>query len=124
VRLVKASPNYTPAIGVELSIEAVDHAAPDFTALQPKLTATVNGDHVDLGWDWQGHRAFLDLCELQVDRADGHGFGPLTSSTKPGSLDTTPFPAARTCWRYRAIYRVGHKAVGQWSQIASVIVPP
>jgi hypothetical protein len=124
VRQIKASTNYTPLIGLEMGIEAKNHAAPDYVVIQPRLTAVVNGDHVELGWDWQGHRAFLDLCELQVDRSDGHGFGPLTSSTKPGSQDITPFPAAPTRWRYRAIYHADGQPVGQWSNIASVTVPP
>jgi len=42
-----------------------------------------------LGWDWQGFRAFLDQCEFQVDRNDGRGFGPLTHSTVPGSVDNS-----------------------------------
>lgn len=122
VRRVKASVNYRPAIGLELGIEAVDHAAPDYVTIQPKITAKVNGDHVELGWDWQGCRAFLDLCEFQVNRNDGHGFVPLTHSVIPGSLDETPFPAVPAVWRYRAIYHAGGRQVGQWSQPASVTV--
>ena len=124
VRLIKLNVNYTPTIGHELGIEAADHAAPDYSAIQPKITAQIIGDRVEIGWNWQGHRAFLDLCELEVDRGDDKGFGPLVSSTKPGSVDKTPFPAKTTRWRYRAIYRVGDGQVGKWSNIASVTVPP
>ncbi len=123
VRQVKASVNYTTAIGKELGIEAVDHAAPDLNAVQPVITATVNGDHVEIGWDWQGQRAYLDLCVFEVNRNDGKGFVWLLSSTRPGSVDATRFPAATAHWQYRAIYQVGDKYVGQWSQTASVIVP-
>jgi len=122
VRQVKASVNYTKAIGLELNIEAVDHAGPDLATVQPKLTATVNGDHVDLGWDWRGWRAFLDLCVIEVNRGDGKGFVPLISSTRPGSVDATPFPAAIAHWQYRASYQVGDRPVGQWSNVASVTV--
>jgi hypothetical protein len=122
VRQVKASVNYNVGIGLELGIEAVDHAGPDFTTLQPKLTATVNGDHVELGWDWQGKRAFLDLCIIEVDRDDGKGFVQLVSSTRPGSKDKAPFPAVPTRWRYRAVYQVGDQPVGQWSNPAGIIV--
>jgi len=123
VRQVKASKHYTRAIGLELGIEAVEHAGPDLATVQPVLTATVNGDHVLLGWDWQGWRAYLDLCVLEVNRHDGRGFVALFSTTRPGSVDATPFPAAPTPWQYRAIYQVGNKYVGQWSQVVSVLVP-
>jgi hypothetical protein len=124
VRQVKASVHYDLVIGTELGIEAADHAAPDYTAIRPKITATINGDHVDIGWDWQGHRAFLDLCEIQVERGVGLGFGPLVHSTTPGYEDKTAFPAEPARWRYRAIYRVGNAQTGQWSNIVSVSVPP
>lgn len=121
VRQVKASVHYTPAIGKELAVEAVDHAAPDLATVRPVITATVIGDHVELDWDWQGQRAYLDLCVFEVNRHDGKGFVWLLSSTRPGSVDATPFPAAATHWQYRAIYQVGDKYVGQWSQPAGVI---
>ena len=122
VRQVKISPNYTPTIGHEVGIEASDPAAPDSITIQPRLTATINGNQVELGWDWQGYRAFLDLCELQVNRNDGRGFVPLTHSVKTGCRDTTPFPAAPVPWQYRAIYHADGKQVGAWSQIVSVTV--
>ncbi len=122
VRQVKASVNYTVAIGVVLGIEAKSHTTPDLAAVQPKLTATIQSDHVKLGWDWQGQRAFLDLCVIEVDRGEGRGFVPLVISTRPGSKDKAPFPAAPARWQYRAIYQVGDKFVGQWSRVASVLV--
>ena len=124
VAQIKNQPQCTRDIALELGIEAVNHVAPDYTTLQPRITATVNGDHVQVGWDWQGKRAFLDLCEIQVDRGNGQGFGPLVSSVKPGYVDKTPFPAAPVKWCYRAIYRVGNDPVGQWSNIVGVNVPP
>ena len=119
---VKLSANFTASMGAELGIEAKSHAAPDLTTVRPELTATVNGDHVDLGWTWRGWRKFLDLCVIEVDRGDGRGFVPLLSSTRPGSKDITPFPAATAHWQYRAIYQVGDKFVGQWSRVANVLV--
>jgi hypothetical protein len=62
------------------------------------------------------------LFEIQVDRGDGKGWAVLTFDTTPGYLDTTPFPAALTKWKYRAIYRVDDHQVGQWSAEASVSV--
>jgi len=124
VRQIKAHANYTRTIGLELGIEAPDHAAPNFETIQPKIAARTNGSHVEIDWSWQGQRAFLDQCEIQVDRSDGHGFVMLICSVVPGYADTTPFPAAPVRWRYRAIYRVADAPVGQWSNIASVTVPP
>ena len=124
VRRIKLNVNYTLTIGAMLGIEAMSRSAPDYVTIQPKISAVVSGDHVELGWDWQGYRAFLDLCEFQVDRSDGMGFVPLTHSTVPGSVDKTPFPAVTVPWRYRAIYHANNARVGQWSQIASVAVPP
>lgn len=122
LRRVKASPNYHHGMGVELGIEAASLAAPDYATIQPQITAQVNGDHVELGWDWQGCRAFLDLCEFQVDRNDGRGFVPLTHSVVPGCQDVTPFPAGPAVWKYRASYHAGGRQVGQWSQVARVTV--
>ena len=91
--------------------------------LQPDLTARISGERVDVGWGWQGNRAALDLCEIQVDRADGKGAVLLTYDTAPGYVDFAPFPAAPAKWTYRAIYRVDDAQVGQWSAPASVTVP-
>lgn len=105
VRQIKNNLNYTSAIGVELNIEAIDHAAPDMAAVQPALSAVVIGNYVELRWSWRGHRAHLDLRELEVDRGDGKGFVWLVSTIKT---------------RYRA----GDQIVGQRSTPASVMVPP
>ncbi len=36
--------------------------------------------------------------------------------------DTQPFPATRTVWTYKAIYRAHDAQVGRWSQTVSVVV--
>lgn len=123
LRHVKASPNYTPGIGKELGIEAVDHAAPDFATLKPLLVARIVSNHVELKWDWQRKRAFLDMCELQVDRGDGKGFVMLTFSTRTRFVDKTPLPDKPTRWAYRAVFRAGDQQAGEWSDTASVLVP-
>lgn len=123
VRQVKASPNYAPSTGEGLGIEAVNHVPPDFTTIQPLLVLSISGNRVLIGWSWQGHRVFLDQCEIQVDRGDGQGFVLLTYSTTPGRADKTPFPAAPVKWLYRAIYRVNDERVGQWSNVTGITVP-
>ncbi len=70
---------------------------------------------MDIPWGWGGYAAFLDICEIEVDRSDSKGFVMLT-------FDTTPFPSTPTKWTYRAIYRVGDSRVGQWSKPVSVTV--
>jgi hypothetical protein len=123
VQIIKTSPNYNTAIGLALGIEGPQQTAPDLTTIQPVIDAMISGNHVSIKWGWGGNRAFLDICELQVDRGDGKGFGLLAFDTTPGYTDTQPFPAAPVTWTYRAIYRVGDAQVGQWSLPVSVTVP-
>lgn len=123
VKIVKASPNYNPTVGEVLGIEGPEQTGPDLTTVQPVIAATITGGHVSIKWGFQGQRAFLDSCEIQVDRGDGHGFGLLTIDTTPNYNDTQTFPATLMKWLYRAIYRVGDAQVGLWSSPVSVNVP-
>jgi len=82
----------------------------------------INGYLVFVEWGWGGYGAFLDLCEIQVDRGDGKGFGLLAFESTPGYTDTTPFPAAPVKWTYRSIYRVDDAQVSVWSNPVSVTV--
>ena len=75
-----------------------------------------------MNWGWQGNAAYLDICEIQVDRADGKGFVPLAFDSTPGYVDSAPFPAAPTKWTYKAIYRVNDAQVGLWSNPVSITV--
>ena len=87
----------------------------------PVIGASVSGSTVKLTWGWGGNSAYLDSCELQVDR-DGQGFVLLATDTTPNYEDTAPWPATPTKWTYKAIYRVGDQRVGQWSAEVSVTV--
>lgn len=122
VQLIKANPNYNEAIGQALGIEGSQQTGPDLTTIQPIIDAFISGNHVTVKWGWGGNRAYLDICELQVDRNDTKGFGLLTYDTTPGYTDTQTFPAAPVIWTYRAIYRVGDHPVGHWSHTVSVMV--
>ena len=106
-----------------LGIVGSDQPGPDFTTLQPVISAVIVGGQVQVKWNWGGYAAWLDCCEIQVDRADGKGFVMLTMDTTPGYTDTQPFPTARTVWTYRAIYQLNDARVGVWSQSVSVAVP-
>jgi hypothetical protein len=118
----KASEGYNENIGQSLAIIGSQLAPPDFATIQPRITAVASGGIVKIGWNWQGFGAFLDLCEISVDRGTGGGFEPLAIDSTPGYDDTTPYPAAPIKWIYRAIYRVTDHQVGQWSQEVSVVV--
>ena len=122
VQSIKANANYNAALGQALGIEGAQQTGPDLTTVQPVIDAVISGNHVNVKWGWGGNSAYLDICEIQVDRADGKGFVLLTYDTTPGYTDTQPFPAAPTKWTYRAIYRVGDAQVGVWSLPVSVTV--
>lgn len=122
VKLIKANPNYNTGIGEMLGIEGTQQTGPDLTTLQPVIEAVLTGNQVQVKWGWGGNRAWLDLCELQVDRGDGQGYKLLAYDTTPNYTDTQPLPAAPAVWTYRAIYRVGDAQVGVWSNPVSVTV--
>jgi hypothetical protein len=111
VKQIKGSPAYNEAIGAALGIEGSQQTGPDLTTVQPDIDAIISGTHVDIPWGWGGYAAFLDICEIEVDRSDTKGFVMLTFDTTPNYTDTTPFPSTPMKWTYRAIYRVG-----QWSK--------
>jgi hypothetical protein len=123
VQSIKTNANYNEAIGQALGIEGAQQTGPDLTTIQPVIDAMISGNHVNVKWGWGGNGAYLDMCELQVDRGDGKGFVLLAFDTTPGYTDTQPFPAAPAIWTYRAIYRVDDNQVGQWSLPVSVTVP-
>jgi len=122
VKQIKANANYNPSIGEALGIEGAQQTGPDLTTLQPDISAAVNGNHVEIPWGWGGYAAFLDQCEIQVDRNDGKGRVLLAIDTTPGYNDTQPLPATPTKWTYWAIYRIGDAQVGLWSKPVTVTV--
>lgn len=122
VQQIKANPNYNESIGQALDIEGTQQVGPDLATVQPKLEAIISGNQVNVKWGWGGNSAYLDICEIQVDRGDGKGFVLLTFDTTPNYTDSQPFPAAPTKWTYKAIYRVGDAQVGLWSLPVSIVV--
>jgi hypothetical protein len=121
VQLIKASPAYNESMGEALGIEGAMQTGPDLTTVQPAISAVISGGTVNVKWGWQGNVAYLDICEIQVDR--GSGFALLTFDTTPGYTDTQPFPAAPAKWTYKAIYRVNDAQVGLWSNPVTITVP-
>jgi hypothetical protein len=122
VKQIKASSNYNAAMGEALGIEGAQQTGPDLTTIQPEIAAALSGNQVQVTWGWGGNSAFLDLCEIEVDRGDGKGFALLTYDSTPNYVDTAALPNTPMKWTYRAIYRVGDRRVGQWSKPVTVTV--
>jgi hypothetical protein len=122
VKQIKANADYNESIGAALGIEGSQQLGPDFSVFGPVLDLSISGGQVTVSWGWQGFSAFLDQCEIQVDRGDGKGMVLLAIDTTPNYTDTAAFPAAPAKWTYQAIYRVGDQRVGQWSPQVSVTV--
>ncbi|MFA6561264.1 MAG: hypothetical protein WCV00_05095 [Verrucomicrobiia bacterium] len=122
VQLMKDSGGYTEAIGSDLGLVGAEQTAPDFTTLAPALKLTRAATGINVGWNWGGYAAFLDMIEIHVDRGDGKGFDFLANDTTPGYLDTTPQPSTPAKWKYRAIYRLDDQQVGLWSDEKSITV--
>jgi hypothetical protein len=123
VQSIKDSGKCSDTNATNLGIIGSAQTGPDLTTVQPVIAAAIMGNQVNVKWGWGGNSAFLDSCEIQVDRADGKGFVLLTIDTTPGYTDTQPFPATSVKWTYKAIYRLDDAQVGLWSQPASVTVP-
>jgi hypothetical protein len=123
VQTIKDSGNCSDTNATNLGIVGSAQTGPDLTTVQPVISVSIMGSVVNVKWGWGGNSAFLDSCEIQVDRNDGKGYVLLTIDTTPGYTDTQPFPATSTKWTYKAIYRVDDAQVGLWSQPASVTVP-
>jgi len=122
VQTIKNSGKCSDTDASDLGIVGSEQPGPDWTNLQPVLTVSIGGGQVQVKWNWRGYAAWLDACEIQVDRGDGKGFVLLTIDTTPGYTDTQPFPATRTVWTYRATYQVDDSRVGVWSQPVSLAV--
>jgi hypothetical protein len=119
---IKDSGKCTDAIASDLGLVGSAQTGPDLNTLAPDLAVSLVSGGVFLKWGWGGNGLYLDACELQVDRHDGHGWVLLTIATTPGSYDTTPLPVTPAKWSYRAIYHVNNAQVGQWSATVSLNV--
>ncbi|MEI7731620.1 MAG: hypothetical protein WCO56_18745 [Verrucomicrobiota bacterium] len=75
-----------------------------------------------IDWHFGDFAAYLDQCEIRVDRGDGKGELLLTMDNTAGFLDTTPFPSAPAKWTYRAVYMAKDQQVGQWSKPVTINV--
>jgi len=122
IHQIKASGKCTPDIAADLQIVGGEAGGPDYATLMPVFTVALLNGHVVVKWGWQGFGAWLDSCEIWVDRGDGKGFGFLTIDTTPGYTDTQPLPAAPAKWTYKAVFRAGEAQVGNWSAPVALTV--
>ncbi len=120
VQVMQESPGYGEALATDLGTIGTEVSGPDMETIQPVIKVRIIGGQVFLDWGWDGHRAFLDMLQMQVDR--GSGYADLAYDTTPGYTDTHAFPATLTTWKYRAIYRVGDHQVGIWSAEVGIAV--
>lgn len=118
MRRIKATSNYSAAIGAALGIEGAETAPADATNAQPTLVPSITGGRVHLDWTKED----FDGVEIWADRSDGKGFVFLAIDTVPDYIDTAALPATPALWRYRAIYRLSDEQVGQWSPVVSLPV--
>jgi hypothetical protein len=122
VQQIKTSGKCDDATAAELGIVGTAMIAPDLTVLLPLITVLLMSGHVVIKWGWQGFSAYLDSCEIWVDRGDGKGFVFLTIDTTPNYTDTQALPAVAAKWTYKAIYRMDEAQAGLWSAPASISV--
>ena len=83
VQSIKNSGKCTDAIGEDLGIIGSVAGGPDLNAVAPIIAATVSGGAVHIQWGYNGNRAWLSGCEIQVDRGDAKGYGLLMVDTTP-----------------------------------------
>ena len=119
VTRVKASLNYTDAIGNDLGVIAPTQTI-DLATLQPELKITIDGDRPHI----KCSKGYADAIDLYADRKDGAGFVLIGRLTKPDYIDVVDLPANTVLaeWDYKARYVIANNVVGVMSTIASVIV--
>jgi hypothetical protein len=116
INRIKNSPAYTEAIGEDLGIEGPEVTEAGVDA-QPAIKVRLgDGGRPEVLWK----KGEFDGLEIQVDRGVGWVF--LAIDSLPDYVDTHPIPTTAATWKYRAIYRRGDGQVGQWSNVASIVV--
>lgn len=119
VKRIKASLNYTDAMGQDLGIIAPTQSF-DRNILQPDLIVKLEAGRPHI----KCAKGIADAIDLYVDRKDGSGFVLIGRLLKPDYIDTANLPANTllTEWDYKAMYVVSNDNVGLMSSVASVVV--
>jgi hypothetical protein len=118
VSRIKAHPNYSKSIGMNLGIEATTSKQVDIENAQPVLKASLRVGKVHLQWK----KGNFDGIAIEKDL--GKGFFPFDKDFRPNYVDNSPMPATgeSVVWRYRAAYLYNDELVGQWSDIVTISV--
>lgn len=118
VQRLRTHPAYTAAIGEDLGIEGPIET---FVAKEgkPKFHIELLPEgHPNLRWVKGKYEG------VEIWKDDGKGFQKLDRDMKPDYPDMSPLPAEGTyvTWRYKMIYLMDDKPVGNWSDVVSVTV--
>jgi hypothetical protein len=119
VKRIKASTNYTDAIGQDLGIVSATQTI-DFTTMQPDLKVNLDAGRPHI----KCNKGFADAIDLYVDRKDGVGFVLIGRLLKLDYIDVVSLPSSTALaeWSYKAMYVVGNDNVGLMSGVVSVVV--
>lgn len=94
-----------------------DSTDPDTATLMPEISLRSSGGRVEVLWNKGGQEGF----EIQKNSGNGQ-WTFLAIDTRPKHIDTTRMPATSAEWKYRAIYSNDAQRIGQWSNVAEIIV--
>ena len=117
VQKIKASPNYTTAIGEDLGIIAPNSPV-DIDTLQPLLKVTKDAGKPRI----KSKKGVAEGMDLYVDRNDGKGFVFLIRLLKLNYVDTFVLPLVITEWNYKGMYVINNSNVGLMSAVVAVDV--
>lgn len=119
VQVLRNHPAYTASIGQDLGIIGAEQST-DTSTLKPVLKLSIVANEVIVKWT-KGSATSIDIY---VDRSDGKGMIYLANDYSPPYEDRITLAPDNppALWSYRAIYRVGDKQVGQYSDVVSITV--
>ena len=119
VKRIKASTNYTEAMGNDLGIIAPTQTF-DPNSLQPDLKANLDAGRPHI----KCSKGYADAIDLYVDRKDGAGFVLIGRLLKLDYIDVVSLPTNTVLaeWDYKAMYVIGNSNVGLMSSLVSVVV--
>lgn len=119
VKRIKASVNYTDAMGQDLGIIAATQTI-DVLSMRPDLKINMDAGRPHI----KCSKGYADAMDLYVDRKDGNGFTLIGRLLKLDYIDiaTLPTGTVLTEWDYKAMYVIGNDKVGLMSSVVSVVV--
>lgn len=119
VARLKASLNYTDAIGSDLGVIAPSSTV-DITTLQPDIKVVLEVGKPHLKWK----KGITDAVDLYADHNDGQGFMLIGRLVRNEYLDITPIGTDKLLdeWKYKAVYVIADVQVGIYSKVTVVDV--